>query len=559
MTSYPPIFRLSKEIVLLIFSLCGPAAYADVVASGQNDKWKASAPACCLAVTHVCRLWRAYALSDPLLWTTPLLAWPYLARNMIARSARMPLSVRYPTLREEWECRMSSDFFPASLYAALRDFSRVRSLVLSASARGWTDLLHNFAAPAPNLCTLEMSMFAHNEVWHMPRDIFDGLSPLSSLTELVCTRCIPHLDTPALQHLTSLTLDLSSLDACSDAGEDDTHVHTIPTETVLDILHHTPSLRRLSTRCLSVSKSLSAVYSRTARLPSLQMLHIVDFGHTIGAMLASLEVPADVALDLECCSVHDDGGSHGDEEKSELDKFKIFVKRIHLWLGARSRSLLLRAVFQFQGEWLTLSADDVSASYELIDSSPMLKLKQWDLADASFTHMLHHTVTTLRLHDVTHLVLDIPNMQVPNRELDFRDFVATLRQMDQITQITLCKAPWLVKSLLGALGHGKPDVATRTLGLPCPALRTLRFLRTNVWREDKHRALTFATFNSLLSARVVVQGRKLALLEIDEHAEVPALSSKMTAQRMMRLEYVAERVLVPPSLSRNDCGASEEV
>jgi hypothetical protein len=61
--------------MLEVFAYYGPPAFALASADGDDDdgNWDLDDPTCCLAVTHVCRLWRAYALNDPLLWTIPLL------------------------------------------------------------------------------------------------------------------------------------------------------------------------------------------------------------------------------------------------------------------------------------------------------------------------------------------------------------------------------------------------------------------------------------------------------------------------------------------------------
>jgi hypothetical protein len=103
---------------------------------------------------------------------------------------------------------------------------------------------------------------------------------------------------------------------------------------------------------------------------------------------------------------------------------------------------------------------------------------------------------------------------------------------------------------------GASACSTETLRVICPALHTLHFLFSNVWRDTERHALGFVSLHRLLGARFVNHGRKLAVLQIEEYSHHPALSSKKALERVIRLQSVVDRVVVPPM--PEDRATSEE-
>jgi hypothetical protein len=543
----PPIFRLSKEVTLAIFALCGPPAYAAALAA---DAHAPDAPPRCLAVSHVCRRWRAYALGDPLLWAAPLLAYPSLAHAMVARTRAAPLDVRYPTHARDWACRPHVDCFPAALYAVLRDCARVRALAVSASSEGWTDLLSHFVTPAPNLCTLELGIHAHEEVWRMPPHILDALAPLSSLFEVICRRCLPDPATPILRCLTSLKLDFGHSDAALPMdilmAEEHGSAHSLGIDELLALLQQTTLLRTLSLRCLLSAPKATPMPTTSAYLPHLQTLQIADSRRAIRLVLASLSVPTNITLDLECCSDHDDPDGV-DDEGEPVESYKAFMKRAQRWLDSRARAPLRRATLRDSHHSYTLHADGAPG--------PAVKLAWWQ--PAPLTLALRYVLGALPLGALTHLELGGTGACTSAQGIETHDLVVALRRLPQLAALTLRKAPVLVKPLFNALAQSDYDAKARALRVLVPQLRALRVLYCDVWRDDAEKAAGAGSVHRLLGARLVDTGHKLGLLEIDERLGVPELARKKAAERVVRLLRVAERVVVP---TREDDGeASEDV
>jgi hypothetical protein len=266
----PPVFRLSLELTLYIFSFCGPRAYADMLMDPDNrdnhQLHSLEALTNSFSCTRVCRLWRQYTSDDPTLWTTPLLRFPTIARASIARAATLNLCVRYPTALSSWGDRIDGDHFPSSVYYTLHDFNRVRELALSATVTGWSDLLYNYARSAPNLEILRMNVESdtatEDSVWSIPVDAFDALAPLTNLRRMQCRLCIPNPNTSIIRHLTDLDLDC-------DVDQHHYAAHSVDLKDVLHVLRFTQNLRRLGLTCVStVGDSCDII----AHLPLLERL-----------------------------------------------------------------------------------------------------------------------------------------------------------------------------------------------------------------------------------------------------------------------------------------------
>jgi hypothetical protein len=85
--AYPPIARLSHDVLLMVFMFCRP--YTSV-GSGKDIEY---GNARCLAFAQVCASWRALALSTPGLWTCIDFAWPSFAEGMLRRAGHAHLDV----------------------------------------------------------------------------------------------------------------------------------------------------------------------------------------------------------------------------------------------------------------------------------------------------------------------------------------------------------------------------------------------------------------------------------------------------------------------------------
>jgi hypothetical protein len=536
----PPIFRLSKEITLNIFALCGPPAYAADMASSDewDDGWDPDDPARCLAVSHVCQLWRAYALDDPLLWTEPLLEFPALARMMLTRVRAAGLVIRYPTHNYD-ECNVP---FPASLYASLRNFAQVHRLDLCAGENGLSDFFLNFAAPAPNLRTVTIDVHPDDGIWRMPSHVFDSLSPLSSLRELFCHRCLPPSQTRILGHLTTLKLDFDYddtrwEDSYMDAIYDD--FNSVDSQIVFSILHSAHSLQHLS--IMRVIKSPpEGLLSVT--LPHLQTFRVLENRHVIGHLLSHISLPATARLDLHCAIPEENEV----EENSPGNNANAFLKSVRNWLRAKGCPPPLCVVIQHR----------MSDCVMTVTGPPSLSLR-WTEYFAPFPHILRHSLASLPLHSITFLELSATYAYMSSHDQADRDFIAALRQVPQVAQLSLTQVPALVKPLLEALAHSDFHRTSRSLRVLVPELCKVRIANSKIWVAESDKTLAGGSMARLLGQRLVNTGKKLGLLEIDESSGVVLLAGKKAAERTVRLLRVAERVVTPHS--PDDGAASEDV
>jgi hypothetical protein len=150
MTSSPSlIFALSEDIVVYIFSFCGPSALAEDLAREHGEVVWMKNRGRCLAITHVCRLWREYALRCPSLWTAPMLDRPKLARLMMDRTETAPLTIVYPTSppkAEDEDSDVGAAETPDVLEEALEQSYRVYELALAAESHD----LHRYLSLLPS-------------------------------------------------------------------------------------------------------------------------------------------------------------------------------------------------------------------------------------------------------------------------------------------------------------------------------------------------------------------------------------------------------------------------
>lgn len=80
------ISKLPPEVLCQIFRLCAPTP--------QNKT---------IALSHVCTQWRALAMSDPILWRSPIFTSPELAKAMLVRAQDVPLRVTVEMRRATYD------------------------------------------------------------------------------------------------------------------------------------------------------------------------------------------------------------------------------------------------------------------------------------------------------------------------------------------------------------------------------------------------------------------------------------------------------------------------
>lgn len=184
-----PICQLPNEVLSLIFLSCvtkptSPVHYLSYI-KRPLPEW--------LAVTQVCRHWRAVALSCTAMWTAPDFRIPSLAREMLLRAKAAPLQIH----------AYMSNRFPKheALREALQHMDRIEELHITASQL--RDLFADLERPAPMLCSLAISNTG-DEPFTLPESML--ASDVVRLRHLKLEHCSLNWETMTLRSLTSLTL-----------------------------------------------------------------------------------------------------------------------------------------------------------------------------------------------------------------------------------------------------------------------------------------------------------------------------------------------------------------
>lgn len=167
-----PPFDLPAELLQMIFTFCTETV----------DKQYASPP--WIAITHVCRHWRAVALDHHPLWTSITsqltLGW---AKAFMERSEPLPVDVSLVSSAESWH-----DVPPSlrELIGLLRNCTRLRSLFIFAQS---SFILRSLITlpPQTSIHTFSLHCISHPSAhWYspleLPVDLFRGQAPIRELS-----------------------------------------------------------------------------------------------------------------------------------------------------------------------------------------------------------------------------------------------------------------------------------------------------------------------------------------------------------------------------------------
>lgn len=259
--NFAPINRIPGEVLSLI-----PTYWARQ--DPHLDKYL-------IALTHVCRAWRALFISYPSLWGRLDFRNVKKTRNFIERSKSSPLRVIL--------CANGRGRYPKDAFLlAVPHLRRLQSVVFV----GTSDLLRHFSkhltSPAPVLKELVMALSGSPPV--IDGTFFNG--DLSSLDVLILAGVITHLPWKNLPHLTEF--ELSSPPTCGI-----TVVH------LLNFLEGAPRLREITIILTGSTPGSSNVPSRPmVHLPCLKKFEL-SANPVHSTILDYLTIPEGASLVLE--------------------------------------------------------------------------------------------------------------------------------------------------------------------------------------------------------------------------------------------------------------------
>lgn len=323
-----PINSLQTEILVEIFT------YLVDYKAGDTEHL--------LPVTHVCSLWRAVALSAPMLWTTVSINKVELAEELLPRSRTLPLSLILTTLQR------THRFVPL----IVPHIHRLRVLLLHVSnERSMHRILTRLRTRAPKLEELSLKITCPFGIPnHYPAPFtspFNGDIP--SLRMLVTTNVdimAPFTRPSALVHLhIRMNYELSEclIPTLVNCPLLETLTYAGPfflDDVSADHVAELPKLRRLSA-CL-IPREMHAFLSRISIPQSCQMDLNVSSGMAWGYNM----LPKDAHLNLKCLSgirrleMHHSINDHEDIDDDDQDSTILLHAYRDVEAGAE-KSLIL--------------------------------------------------------------------------------------------------------------------------------------------------------------------------------------------------------------------------
>ncbi|KAI0695355.1 hypothetical protein C8T65DRAFT_616137 [Cerioporus squamosus] len=143
-----PVARLPPELLSNIFTLVAAEKYEQkyhnprYIETYQTNTW--------ITAAHVCRHWRAIALSSPRFWSYITVTSKRATDEMLLRSKKAPLYVVAATPSYE-------DDRQKAVKGVMAEFARIRALQLTGSSQAICDLFKTVSAPAAMLESLKLS------------------------------------------------------------------------------------------------------------------------------------------------------------------------------------------------------------------------------------------------------------------------------------------------------------------------------------------------------------------------------------------------------------------
>lgn len=542
----PPVHKLSEDVVLHIFMLCGPSAFAYELMQTSETQWTEESHHC-LAITHVCRVWRIYALRYPPLWSTPLMDRPKLAQVMLQRAGGAPLTIYRPTRLRSVPVILNSDIeedTPQALREALAQYPRISELAMIVSPLNFVQYLSVLSFPAESLEIFSLELMSPNPIPVLSHDVSEILNAASSLRRAFFRSCLPHFDALFLRRLTHLSLHCHS-------GEDTFwNQHTIKINEILKVLSNTLCLQQLSVCCMIDYSCISSSLSPPVHLPEIISIHITDRPVAVAVVMSCICAPRCTNFTLMACLVHDKRDGPRWEEHSSDGNTADALKTLQ---PAMSNSLSCLRL----SPRIIFGVDLVEYQYSLrIDGyggrSREGTIMPGPASRLIFGHVsrspllaLYMAIDALNLHNTVELVLSIQPLWTPVAEPGNMEVVFSC--MPELRYLTLYKSPILLQAVLSALRH-VPKSSPYHAAV-CPTLETIRILYSNVWQAES--TSLFEVMVTSLEARAHADTIILKLVEIDEHASALQLSGHETSQRVDRLLGFASQVIVPPPRSES--------
>ena len=263
-----PISRLPVEILCNIFSLIE-----------DNDIFRR--PESWTNFSQVSQHWRSAALSAPELWTNIPLSNPLWAQEMLIRSKKAKLTIRYGLFLDESDYKIIE-----TVRSCLHEMNRVEEINLSSLPRlALEKIFRDLPKSAPQLHTLCIDSLHSVETAFSIHE--DFLYDTERLQRIELTKCKIRWDSQFLTGLTRLTLE-DSLETNSSIIQ------------VLDALQRMPTLidLRLKDSIPENSEGLSTY--PVVDLPYLRVLHISSGVGPLTTVLRHIKFPHSAVLNLTC-------------------------------------------------------------------------------------------------------------------------------------------------------------------------------------------------------------------------------------------------------------------
>lgn len=228
-----------------------------------------------LAFSQVCRRWRAVALEDPRLWTTPASSCPELGKAMITRSKGLPLIINVQCYSQRSKVFKWGE-------AALANLERIQRLNIVASRGVAKKLAETLTGALPVL--EDLNVIATTACHLRPSELERSETPL--LRRVCLTRCTLPVHSKCLRSLTTLQISLFATENVRFAGIAD----------IVEVVKNNPAIERLVLKNIT-NLELSQGHVKVVGSPEKTILKSLKFfvleegAATMCAMLSSFAAP----------------------------------------------------------------------------------------------------------------------------------------------------------------------------------------------------------------------------------------------------------------------------
>ena len=326
---------LSNELLVSIFRMLADMV-RDIMLRYDYFRWLPEYPCCWIAVTHVCRRWRAVAISCPMLWTfITTYDLPFI-QTVLARSGQLPLQFRIDDREEDADeavtvtRRLTDEQLGFSVFHRIYEYH-----LLGASAVG-RFLQYASSNALPMLHTLWLDGdLAPNEELHVD----EWQTPFPSLTDLT----LRWLPVASMTNIISSSLRHLSLERA---------VPRISPQRCLQLLENTPLLETLSvSRALEFDLAAidQGIPCRTVTLSHLSQLSLSRLSDdrftedAIFELFVHVICPADTRLRLAITTTDGSGTAFAT---------RAMVEHLGKRLGSSGKLPMERCFLKIEEGWL---------------------------------------------------------------------------------------------------------------------------------------------------------------------------------------------------------------